>query len=64
MIMDADRHDGMDCFRLRGTGHDDWPEKTAASIPVNTGATKVCVLHAALEGRLLRMLTGQSCRIG
>jgi len=51
VIMDADKHDGMDCFRLQGIGHDDWPEKTAAPIPVNTGATKIYILHAALEGR-------------
>ena len=50
-IINADEHDGMDCFRLQGIGHDDWPKKTMAPIPVNTGASAIYILHAALEGR-------------
>ena len=50
-IMDPARDDGNDCLRLAGVDHPDWPENTAAPIPVNTGATAIYVLHGALEGR-------------
>ena len=50
-IMNADDHDGNDCFRLRGVGHDDWPENTASPIPAGTGASAIYILHGALAGR-------------
>jgi hypothetical protein len=50
-IMDAAKHDGRDCFRLRGLDHPDWPEATASPIPVGTAATTIYILHGALEGR-------------
>lgn len=49
--MNADEHDGNDCLRLRGLGHDDWPEGTASPIPVGTGATAIYILHGAVGGR-------------
>ncbi|MBI5397697.1 MAG: hypothetical protein HZA91_20560 [Verrucomicrobia bacterium] len=50
-ILDGAANDGGDCFRLRGAGHDDWPDATAAPIPVGRSATTIYILHAALGGR-------------
>jgi hypothetical protein len=50
-ILDPVKHDGRDCLRLKGVDHPDWPENTASPIPVNTGASAIYILHAALEGR-------------
>lgn len=50
-ILDAAKHDGSDCLRFRGIEHPDWPENTASPIPVNTCATAIYILHAALDGR-------------
>jgi hypothetical protein len=50
-IMNADDHDGSDCFRLRGIGHDDWPANTASPIPAGTCASAIYILHGALGGR-------------
>ncbi|MCX6907543.1 MAG: hypothetical protein NTY01_05815 [Verrucomicrobia bacterium] len=50
-ILDAAANDAGDCFRLRGTGHDDWPDATAAPIPVGRSATTIYILHAAVGGR-------------
>ncbi|MHC4402977.1 MAG: hypothetical protein ACYTG0_25225 [Planctomycetota bacterium] len=50
-IMDPADHDGQNCLRLKGIDHEDWPENTASPIPVNTGASAVYILHAALGGR-------------
>jgi len=50
-ILDAAANDAGDCFRLRGIGHDDWPEATAAPIPVGRSATTIYILHAAWDGR-------------
>ena len=50
-ILDAAAKEGGDCFRLRGMGHDDWPEATAWPIPVGRSATIIYILHAALGGR-------------
>ncbi len=49
-VVDAQKHGGVDCIRLRGVGHDDWPARVAP-IPVGTCATAIYILHAALDGR-------------
>ncbi|MFH1267483.1 MAG: hypothetical protein ABIK89_17305 [Planctomycetota bacterium] len=50
-IMDAAKHGGRDCFRLRGLDHPDWPATSASPISVGTAATAIYILHGALEGR-------------
>jgi hypothetical protein len=50
-ILDVGANDAGDCFRLRGIGHDDWPDATAAPIPVGRSATTIYILHAAVGGR-------------
>jgi hypothetical protein len=47
----AAANDAGDCLRLRGIGHDDWPDATAAPIPVGRSATTIYILHAAVGGR-------------
>jgi hypothetical protein len=50
-LLDAAANGAGDCFRLRGIGHDDWPDATAAPISVGRIATMICILHAAVGGR-------------
>lgn len=50
-IMDPARHHGADCFRLKGIGHEDWPDRIGAPIPVGSGASAIYILHGALDGR-------------
>jgi hypothetical protein len=50
-ILDAATNAAGDCFRLRGAGHDDWPDATAAPIPVGRSATAIYILQATLDGR-------------
>ena len=50
-IMDPGKHDGIDCVRLKGLNHEDWPSRVAAPIPVGTGASAIYVLHGAMDGR-------------
>jgi hypothetical protein len=42
---------GGDCLRLCGTGHTDWPQAMAGSIPVGRHVAAVYLLHAAIGGR-------------
>jgi hypothetical protein len=48
---DASRGGGSDCLRLRGVEHPDWPARTTAPIPVDSGATAIYILHGALGGQ-------------
>ena len=50
-IMDPSKHDGLDCLRLKGLQHEDWPSRIAAPIAVGTGASAIYILHGALDGR-------------
>lgn len=50
-IMDSSKHDGVDCLRLKGLEHEDWPNRAAAPIAVGTGASAIYILHGALNGR-------------
>lgn len=50
-IIDAARHVGADCLRLKGVDHPDWPARTAAPIPVNCCASAIYILHGAPAGR-------------
>jgi hypothetical protein len=49
-ILDAGANEGSDSLRLRGTGHNDWPEAAAGPIPVGRSATSIHILQAALAG--------------
>lgn len=49
-ILDADRHEGRDCLRLKGTGHADWPASTSAPVRVGRGASSIYILHGVLGG--------------
>jgi len=48
-LLDRVRLGGLDCLRLRGTDHPDWPAKTGASIPVGRPATALYILQATLR---------------
>ena len=50
-ILDEAETDGLDCFRLKGVDHPDWPAGASAPIAVNAGASAVYILHAAPGGR-------------
>ncbi len=50
LIGGSKRH-GLDCLRLKGIEHDDWPTRTASPIEVNSTATAIYILHAAPAGR-------------
>jgi hypothetical protein len=50
-IMDSSKHDGLDCLRLKGLAHEDWPARATAPIAVGSGASAIYILHAALDGR-------------
>ncbi len=47
-IINATGHDGLDCLRLRGVDHPDWPATTASPIAVNSVASEIYILHATL----------------
>lgn len=49
-VIDAAQNAGVNCLRLRGVDHPDWPARTTSPIPVGSGATAVYILHAALDG--------------
>jgi len=53
-LLDAAEGGGVDCMRLRGSNHPDWPARTAAPIWVNTGASSIYIFHAALDGKATR----------
>lgn len=53
-LLDATKAGGVDCVRLRGCDHQDWPTRTTAPIWVNTGASLIYILHAALGGKPTR----------
>ena len=50
-VMDGGRHEGLDCLRLKGIDHPDWPQSTASPIAVNKGASVIHILHGALGGQ-------------
>ncbi len=50
-ILDGRRNEDRDCLRLRGLGHEDWPASLSSRIPVNSCASKIYILQAALGGR-------------
>ena len=50
-VIDAARMGGIDCLRLRGVDHPDWPARTTSPIQVRTGATAIHILHATLGGQ-------------
>lgn len=53
-LMGDPHREGTDCLRLRGLDHPDWPAHTASSIPVNTAASAIYILHAALAAAPMR----------
>ncbi len=50
-IIDPAKHDGVDCLRLKGLNHEDWPGRATSPIPVGTRASAIYILHGALDGR-------------
>ncbi|MBM4079775.1 MAG: hypothetical protein FJ272_07650 [Planctomycetes bacterium] len=46
-----DGNAGMDCLRLSGVNHPDWPAQMSAPVSVNAGASTIYILHAALDGQ-------------
>ena len=50
-IVDGAAHRRLDCFRLKGIDHTDWPSGLSKPLPVNRAATAIYILHAALGGR-------------
>lgn len=50
-ISDTATSGGLDCLRLRGVEHPDWPARTTAPIDVGSGATAIYILHGALGGQ-------------
>lgn len=50
-LIDGSKLHGLDCLRLKGIEHDDWPASTASPIEVHSTATAIYILHAAPAGR-------------
>ena len=53
-VIDGAARNAPDCLRLRGEGHADWPSVTSTPIRVNTAATALYILQAALDGKPMR----------
>ena len=50
-MLDQAAGNAVDCLRLRGMDHADWPVRTTVSIKVNSPATTIYILHGALQGQ-------------
>ncbi len=53
-LMTRASRDAPDCLYLRGVGHEDWPPSVGPCIRVNLLASKLYILHAALDGADMR----------